>query len=62
MKEDVTDRPGTEETLQDELSEHAVPSPSGEQKPGEDVDARSSPESMREKVETIEISTLTPNE
>jgi hypothetical protein len=61
MKENITDRPAIEETLQEELIKHAVPSPSEEVTSDAVVDESPLPKGMREKVETIEISTLTPN-
>jgi hypothetical protein len=58
MKEDITNRPDAEEALDAELIEKHVntAAPDADAK----VDASALPKGMREKVETIEISTLTP--
>jgi hypothetical protein len=61
MKENITNRPDAEETLQAELTEeHAPPSQSEGLKPDANVDTRPLPKGMRERVETVEISTFTP--
>jgi len=61
MKENISNRPGEEETLQEALIEvHADPSQSEELKPDAKVDTSPLPKGMRERVETVEISTFTP--
>ena len=61
MKENISNRPGEEETLQEALiEEHAAPSQAEELKPDANVDTRPLPKGMRERVETVEISTFTP--
>ncbi len=61
MKEDVTNRPDAEEALDAELiEEHVNTAPPDELKPSAKVDTSPLPKGMRERVETVEISTLTP--
>ena len=61
MKENITNRPAAEDALQSELiEEHVNTAPPDEFKPDAKVDESALPKGMREKVETVEISTLTP--
>ncbi len=61
MKEDVTNRPDAEEALDAALiEEHVNTAPPDELKPDAKVDTSPLPKGMRERVETVEISTLTP--
>lgn len=61
MKEDITNRPDAEEALDAALIEkHVNTAPPDETKAGAKVDTSALPKGMREKVETVEISTLTP--
>jgi hypothetical protein len=61
MKENITNRPDAEEALQAELTEeHAHPAKPEELKPNASVDTSPLPKGMRERVETVEISTFTP--
>jgi len=59
MSENITNRPGTEETVQGELKRHAVAAPSEQVQADEEVDESSLPKGMRD---TVEISTLMPND
>jgi hypothetical protein len=61
MKENITNRPAAEEALQTELiEEHINTAPPDALKPSAKIDTSSLPKGMREKVETVEVSTLTP--
>ena len=61
MNENITNRPDAEEALDAELIEkHVNTAPPDEVKSDGKVDTSSLPKGMREKVETVEISTLTP--
>jgi hypothetical protein len=61
MKENITNRPAAEDALQAELiEEHVNTAPPDEFKPDSKVDTSALPKGMREKVETVEVSTLTP--
>jgi len=61
MKENITNRPAAEDALQAELiEEHINTAPPDELKPGAKIDTSHLPKGMREKVETVEVSTLTP--
>jgi len=61
MKENITNRPEAEDALDAELiEEHVNTAPPDELKAGAKVDESPLPKGMREKVETVEISTLTP--
>jgi len=60
MKEDITNRPDAEEALQAKLiEEHINTAPPDELKDGK-IDTTALPKGLREKVETVEVSTLTP--
>jgi hypothetical protein len=61
MKENITNRPDAEDALDAELiEEHINTAPPDELKPDTKVDTSPLPTGMREKVETVEVSTLTP--
>jgi len=61
MNENITNRPEAEEVLQTELiEEHVNTAPPEELKPDAKLDTSPLPKGMRERVETVEISTLTP--
>jgi hypothetical protein len=61
MKENITNRPDAEEALDTELIEkHVNTAPPNELKSDAKIDTSPLPKGMREKVETVEVSTLTP--
>ena len=61
MKENISNRPNEEETLREALiEERAAPVQAEELKPDASVDTSSLPKGMRERVETVEVSTFTP--
>ena len=61
MNENITDRPAAEDALQAELiEEHINTAPPDGLKADTTLDESPLPKGMREKVETVEISTLTP--
>ncbi len=61
MKENITNRPDAEEALDAELiEEHVNTAPPNELKSDATIDTSPLPKGMREKVETVEVSTLTP--
>ena len=61
MKENITNRPDAEDALNAELiEEHINTAPPEELKPDAKIDTSSLPTGLREKVETVEVSTLTP--
>jgi hypothetical protein len=61
MKENITNRPDAEEALDAELiEEHVNTAPPDELKADAKIDTSPLPKGMREKVETVEVSTLTP--
>jgi hypothetical protein len=61
MKENITNRPDLEEALQTKLIEEHVDQPRPEKlKPLVKVDETPFRKGMREKVETVEVSTLKP--
>lgn len=61
MKENITNRPDAEEARQEKLSEeYAHPSQTEELQPEAEIDTTPLPKGMREKVETVEVSTFTP--
>jgi hypothetical protein len=61
MKENITNRPTAEDALQAELMEEHINTASPDaSKPGAKIDTSPLPKGMREKVETVEVSTLTP--
>jgi hypothetical protein len=64
MKENITNRPDLEEASQAKVSEsHYQPSDDQEFSPGAEpgqIDTTALPHGMREKIETVEISTLKP--
>ena len=60
MKENITNRPDAEEALDAELIEkHVNTAPPDELKDAK-IDTSPLPKGLREKVETVEVSTLTP--
>jgi hypothetical protein len=61
MKENITNRPDAEEALDAELIEkHVNTAPPDELTSDAKIDTSALPKGMREKVETVEVSTLTP--
>jgi hypothetical protein len=61
MKENITNRPDAEDAREEELSEkQAAPLQANESKAEAKIDTTSLPKGMREKVETVEVSTFTP--
>ena len=61
MTENISNRPDLEEASQARLIEQHEHQPNpGQLKPAELVDASPLPKGMRERVETVEVSTLTP--
>ena len=61
MRENITNRPELEEELQAKLTEqHVHPPKSQARKPDPEVSERRLPKGMREKVETVEVSTFKP--
>lgn len=61
MKENITNRPDAEDAREAKLSEeHAKQSQTEESKPEAEIDTTPLHKGMREKVETVEVSTLTP--
>jgi hypothetical protein len=61
MKENITNRPDLEDARQEELSEnHAHAATVVETKPDEDIDSSPLPKGMRERIETVEVSTFKP--
>jgi hypothetical protein len=60
MNENITNRPDAEEALDAELIEKHVNTAPPDELKDATVDTSALPKGMREKVETVEISTLTP--
>jgi hypothetical protein len=61
MNENITNRPDAEDAREEKLSEeHVAPSQVKEGKGEEEIDMTPLPKGMREKVETVEVSTFTP--
>ncbi len=61
MKENITNRPDAEEALDAKLIEERVnTAPPDELKTDGKIDTSPVPRGVREKVETVEVSTLTP--
>ena len=61
MKENITTRPDLEEARQARLiAQYVHKSQSEASKPGSSIDETPLPKGMREKVETVEVSTFKP--
>lgn len=60
MKENITNRPDAEEALDAELIEERVNTAPPDELKDAKIDTSPLPKGMREKVETVEVSTLTP--
>jgi hypothetical protein len=60
MKENITNHPDAEEALDAELIEKHVNTAPPDKLNAAKIDTSPLPKGMREKVETVEVSTLTP--